>query len=81
MKVAVGDADGDGFQEVAASTYLAGVQLLNMSGDQVWFFAANPTEFFTGFRDMVMVDLDGDGGVEVVAISDDGFAYALKTPG
>jgi hypothetical protein len=31
-----------------------------------------------GFRDLVVIDLDGDGIDEVVAISDDRFAYALQ---
>lgn len=93
FKVDAGDLDADGRIEVAAATMGAagGVYAIHIDGSLMWFFPKKSSEDVQGFRDLVVVDLDGDGDDEVVAIQDDiglgigtrgesGLVYALATP-
>jgi hypothetical protein len=93
-QVAVGDLDGDGRNEIAASTIgplpvwpRTGVYAIESDGSQRWFFPKSPATGVQGFRDLVIADVNNDGRAEVVAIQDDqtptgddGLVFALSTP-
>ena len=85
MKVATGDLDGDGQLEVAAATATgagtAGVHAIDSDGSSLWHWDSNFSDEFGGsaVRDLVVIDVNGDGVDDVVAISDDHFVYALST--
>ena len=83
-QIAVGDLNGDGRQEIAASTIgpqslrpRTGVYAVDSDGTQQWFFPQSDVTgcgFFVcvqGFRDLVIADVNNDGRAEVVAIQDD----------
>jgi hypothetical protein len=93
-QIAVGDLDGDGRNEIAASTIgprpawpRTGVYAVDSDGSQRWFFPKSPAPSVRGFRDLVIADVNNDGRAEVVAIQDDqaptgddGLVFALSTP-
>ena len=93
-QVAVGDLDGNGTKEIAASTIgppaagpRAGVYAIDSDGTERWFFPKSPVSSVQGFRDLAIADLDNDGRAEVVALQDDqsgtgdyGLVFALATP-
>jgi outer membrane protein assembly factor BamB len=80
FRLALGDLNGDGREEIAAATMLgptAGVYALDTQGHEVWFFPKTGSdvecpdgECVQGFRDLVVEDVNGDGRAEVVAIQD-----------
>jgi hypothetical protein len=92
LKTAFGVLSGGGKKEIAAASILGGIAainagtlFLNSEGKLIRFLGAEPSTSSPfpqipqrGFRDLVVVDLDGDGIDEVVAISDDEFVYALS---
>ena len=85
FKVLFGEFKRGGGKGIAAATMgertsPGGVLFVDSRGKLKGFLAGDssaPTEN-VGFRDLVVADLDGDGIDEVVAISEDGFAYALQ---
>ena len=93
-QIAVGDLDGDGRNEIAASTIgppsvwpRTGVYAIDSNGSQRWFFPKSAAPSVQGFRDLVIADVNNDGRAEVVAIQDeqastgdDGLVVALSTP-
>lgn len=87
--VGYGNLIGGGGSEISAATLsgnpqtqTGGILFINSHGKVKRFLAGEPAPSSEniGFRDQVITDLDGDGIDEVVAISDDGFAYALQMP-
>ena len=74
MSVAVGDVDGDGYDDVAVACREAG-----SDGEVSWVYWGGPDGFSSGRRtkldsrnacDVAVGDLDGDGSVEVVLCQD-----------
>ncbi len=81
---AVGDVDGDGVPDIAVTGYFEdgyeeGVRVLNAAGQTIAFHEMDDyTQLYTP---PVMGDIDGDGDLEIVAISDNRTLYAWKPDG
>jgi hypothetical protein len=91
-QVAIGDVDGDGRNEIAATTVVdetgggqAGVYALDSDGVLLWFFPKSAVHEVPGFKDLLVIDVNGDGRAEVVSAQADlgdgenGFVVALAT--
>jgi hypothetical protein len=92
-RVAIGDVDGDGRNEIAATTVVdyetvagqVGVYALDSDGTLLWFSPKSASHAVPGFWDLVVIDVNGDGRAEVIAVQADlgtgenGFAVALAT--
>ncbi|MCP4645761.1 MAG: PQQ-binding-like beta-propeller repeat protein [bacterium] len=71
--IAVGDIDGDGFQEVVAPDKTGYVYCLRHDGSEVWRFATQKR----ARAGVSLGDIDGDGAVEVLVVSGDHFLYCV----
>lgn len=73
----IGDVDGKPGAEAVFGTESGKVIALDKDGNLVWtYMTGGPIECTP-----TLADIDGDGLIEVIAASNDGFLYAIATPG
>lgn len=79
----VGDVNGDGNLEIVIAGSSNGMHVLNLDGEHLPGFPAKEGNVSYSYQSPILVDLDGDGQLEIVGSNhgDDASFYAMRADG